>query len=283
MKVSVAIPVFNGMPFIVETIESILNSDYSDYEIVISDDSSNDGTSEWLQSLRDKRIKLINPPSRLSMAENWDFVVKSCQGDYIKLISADDVITTGGLRNQVEILDRHPSVSAVFSSRQIIDSKGKTIVKRLGFGRMEGEFHTREVMKISLLKGRNCFGETCAGLVRSLDLKHNSLKSSSFSYLLDMSLYHDVLDGKKVYISPRVDSKFRIQENSLSVKSVNSHAKQFMAFRDYVCENYTGSEFAFSRKERILSSLNSIKNMQLRKIIYTYLNSRKGKIMENQS
>lgn len=59
-KITVLIPVYNGMPFIVSAVESILNQTFKDFELLIINDGSTDGTTDYLNSLNDRRIRVIH-------------------------------------------------------------------------------------------------------------------------------------------------------------------------------------------------------------------------------
>src|SRR5574344_508305 len=92
-KYSLLLPVHNSIKYISTCINSILSQNFYDFELVISDNYSNDGTSEYLNSLTDKRIKLFHTKSFISQPENWNFVISKASGTWVILIGADDAIT----------------------------------------------------------------------------------------------------------------------------------------------------------------------------------------------
>src|SRR6185437_15724131 len=63
-QLTIGVPVFNGMPYLPEAIESLLSQTYSDFEILIVDDGSTDAGPEYLRSIKDKRIRILRQPNQ---------------------------------------------------------------------------------------------------------------------------------------------------------------------------------------------------------------------------
>lgn len=92
--VSVCIPVFNTVKYVRQTIESVISQQYPNIEILVQDNASTDGTWELLELLaRDHpQIKIKRNQQNIGMSENWNTVIKRAQGDYVMLLSADDLL-----------------------------------------------------------------------------------------------------------------------------------------------------------------------------------------------
>jgi len=92
--VSICIPVFNTVKYIGKTIESVLDQQYSNIEILVQDNASTDGTWELLESLAydHPQIKIECNQKNLGMSGNWNTVIRRAQGDYVILLSADDLL-----------------------------------------------------------------------------------------------------------------------------------------------------------------------------------------------
>ena len=97
---SIAIPVFNQVNTIKETICSVLEAigGEDDVEIVVSENHSSDGTKDILSAFG-KRVKVVRPPSHLSMAANWNYAVNACSGKWVGMLSGDDKILPGYVRS----------------------------------------------------------------------------------------------------------------------------------------------------------------------------------------
>ena len=111
-RVSVIIPAYNAASFIGEAIESILAQSFQDFEIIVVDDGSTDGTAEAVK--RFPQVRLIEQPhSGISTARNTGIL--AANGELIAWIDADDRWTKDKLEKQVDWLDKHPETGIVFT------------------------------------------------------------------------------------------------------------------------------------------------------------------------
>jgi teichuronic acid biosynthesis glycosyltransferase TuaG len=118
-RVSVIIPTYNRADLIGETIESVLNQTFDDFEIIIVDDGSTDSTKEAVRRF-DGPIKYLYQENRgRSCARNKGFEI-SC-GDYICFLDSDDVLNPRMLDLQVSLLDSNASLGFVYSDYQFIN------------------------------------------------------------------------------------------------------------------------------------------------------------------
>ncbi len=92
VKYTILVPVYNGMPYIQTCIDSIINQDYQDYELVISNDNSNDGTNEYLKCLHHPKIKIVETPQRMSMTEHWEWALSYSTGEWVIFVGQDDAL-----------------------------------------------------------------------------------------------------------------------------------------------------------------------------------------------
>lgn len=94
IKVSVCVPVYNGGKYLEETLSSIQSQTHTNIEILIQDNASTDKTSEIISSLvlKDNRVFVERNFKLVSMAANWNKVVSRASGDFVLLLSADDLI-----------------------------------------------------------------------------------------------------------------------------------------------------------------------------------------------
>lgn len=89
--ISICIPVYNQSSSIKETIEAALAQKKKATEIIVSENFSNDGTSEIVKTYNAK-IRIISPPSHCSATENFNFAVNSCKSEWIAICSGDDIL-----------------------------------------------------------------------------------------------------------------------------------------------------------------------------------------------
>lgn len=90
--ISYIIPVHNAWPYLKFAIESVLEIDSNDFELIISDNHSTDSTRDYLTSLRDSRVRIVSPPSKLRMNSNFEFAVSHARGEWLQLIGGDDAV-----------------------------------------------------------------------------------------------------------------------------------------------------------------------------------------------
>jgi len=127
-RVSIIIPSYNHERFVSRAIESALAQTYQDFEIVITDDASTDGSVDILSSYarQDPRIKLfLNRFNYETHAINH--CIQQSSGDYIAILSSDDEFFPAKLERQVDFLDRRPDVAAVFTQARIVDEQNRDL------------------------------------------------------------------------------------------------------------------------------------------------------------
>lgn len=128
-SISVVMPVHNALPYLDEAVGSILAQSHRDFEFVIQDDGSTDGSAEQLAvwATRDSRIRLFHSERNLGPSASSNAVVAQAKGELIARMDADDISHPDRLRRQIELLDAHPEIGLVGSLCNIIDGDGRTI------------------------------------------------------------------------------------------------------------------------------------------------------------
>lgn len=124
MKVSVILSSYNHEKYIGQSIESILNQTFSDFELIIYDDCSQDNTLQILSEYQDERIKVIAGEVNRGCGIVEHVVSNYVQGQYVAIAHSDDFWEEDKLRKQVEYLDQHKEVSAVFTHVNVVDEDG---------------------------------------------------------------------------------------------------------------------------------------------------------------
>lgn len=111
-KLTVGLNVYNGMPFLPEAVDSLLNQTLQDFELVIVNDGSTDDSAEYLNSLTDPRVRVIHQENGgCSVASN--VVIKQCTTPYLARMDADDIAMPDRLQKQLDFMERHPEVGMV--------------------------------------------------------------------------------------------------------------------------------------------------------------------------
>lgn len=92
-KISIVMPTYNGMKYLEEAVGSVLSQSFQDWELIISDDGSSDGTRDYLTALEDPRIRVHLQPQNLNIFGNLNFLFSKAQGEVTQILCQDDYFT----------------------------------------------------------------------------------------------------------------------------------------------------------------------------------------------
>jgi glycosyltransferase involved in cell wall biosynthesis len=122
--VSVIIPIYNGEKTIGETIESVLKQTFTDFEVLVIDDGSQDSTLEVINKIQDSRLKVFSYPNAgVSASRNRGLT--HATGEFISFLDADDLWTPDKLEAQVKALQDNPQAAVAYSWTDWIDRSGQ--------------------------------------------------------------------------------------------------------------------------------------------------------------
>jgi glycosyltransferase involved in cell wall biosynthesis len=164
--VSIVTPFYNTAAYLAECIESVLSQEYGNFEYILVNNCSTDGSAEIAARYAgsDRRIRLFNNFSHLSQLENYNHALRqiSAESKYCKVVQADDCNTPSCIRRMVEVAERHPTVGIVGSYYY----DGPTL-KAVGLPYPTEKFSGREICRQQLLEGAYYFGTPTTVLYRS--------------------------------------------------------------------------------------------------------------------
>jgi glycosyltransferase involved in cell wall biosynthesis len=126
-KYSIVLPVRNGGEYVKECVTSILSQSFAGFDLHILDNNSNDGTLEWINTLKDERIKIYPSKVSLSMEENWGRIISISRNEFMTMIGHDDVLDTDYVGAIDKLIQKHPRASLYQTHFRYIDSAGKRI------------------------------------------------------------------------------------------------------------------------------------------------------------
>lgn len=120
-EVSICIPAFKQVEFLRKTLDSVLKQTYSDYEIIITDDSPDESVNILLKDFDfNGKLRYYRNVPALGTPANWNYAIEKANGKYIKLLHHDDFFTSpGSLEKYVKLLDNNPEASFAFSGTEI--------------------------------------------------------------------------------------------------------------------------------------------------------------------
>ena len=232
--VSVCIPVYNGVPYIAEAIESVLKQTCQDFEIVVCDNCSTDDTLKVVEGYADPRIRVYRNERNLGASTNYNRVVSLARGKYFKLLCADDIIYPDCLKVQADVLEdpQNSSVVLVFCSRDIVRSDGK---RMMTWGYRRTRRHSGgELMRKYVRYSSNLMGEPSCLLFRRDALPVAGQFQSELWYC-DIHFYARMLLHGDGYSLAKPYCIFRLSEVSTTIREAKEGVgRQRRDYREFV-------------------------------------------------
>ena len=124
-KVSVCIPVYNGEKYLKQCILSILNQTFGDFELIVVNDKSTDGSASIVKSFNDPRIKYFENKNNLGLVGNWNRCIELSSGAFICIFHQDDIMEPENLEKKFRVLSANPKVGFVYSDTSVIGANGE--------------------------------------------------------------------------------------------------------------------------------------------------------------
>ena len=236
--VSVCVPTYNGMGHLEEALASIESQDYSNLEVVFSDDGSTDGTVERIHEFAAAsrfEVKLLHH-QHTSLAGNWNNCVANAKGAYIKFLFQDDLMRPNCISRMMELAVRDPKVALVFSPREIVFEGVKDeaspawkiaqscAVLHAGWSDLRDiQAGAALLADPYLLHGVwNKIGEPSVVLLQRQALVDMGGFDPNLCQLIDLDMWYRLMTVTKVGFVDEPLSSFRIHDKQLSVDNANS-------------------------------------------------------------
>lgn len=122
--VSVCMATYNHAPFIRTAVESVLRQSFTDWEMVITDDGSRDGTLAALDVIKDDRLHIERFPENRSACVALNHCIRRARGRFIAVLNSDDAWAPEKLAKQLAVMHEQPQTAAVFTLAAMIDERG---------------------------------------------------------------------------------------------------------------------------------------------------------------
>jgi glycosyltransferase involved in cell wall biosynthesis len=266
--VSVTVPMYNNARFIAETIRSILEQSFTDFELLIYDDHSTDESLEIASSFSDSRIRLFPSPVNLGPEKNWNRAISDVRGKYVKLVCGDDILFPECLEKQVDVLEysRHAGISLVSCQRTIIDPEGKPLIKKVNFvpgGRIEPVDVIRKMIRM----GTNIIGEPVCGLYPAELIPKTRGYSAVVPYTIDLDFWIQLLKHGDLYMIDEPLCAFRISNLSWSSRIGEMRHRQFLEFMEQAASDksheVTDLDLFIGRINSAVQSMTSLMGFKL--------------------
>jgi glycosyltransferase involved in cell wall biosynthesis len=190
-RVTIGLPVYNGERFVAASLDALLAQTFSDFELIISDNASTDGTAEICRgyAAEDPRIRYIRQPDNIGAAPNHNFLVQQARGRLFKWAAHDDLVAPELVARCIAALDEKPELALSQSYMAIVDEYGKTI-KEYDYRLTTDSPHAPERFRSLLLTDG---GDDIYGVIRTDVLRrigpHNSFHNAGRKLVAEIALY----------------------------------------------------------------------------------------------
>ena len=265
MKVSVVIPTYNGVDFVETTLESVLNQTFSDFEIVVSDDASTDGTVEVVGRINDPRVSILKDRSHVGPGGNWNRALAQARGEYVKVLAQDDLLYQDNLQVAVDVLDSDPALSFVAMRRDIIGAKGTVVLRDRGLSGLCGLIDPVDGYRATVRSGANPFGEGEAVLFRRTASEQAGGFDESLPYAIDIDYWLRLLSWGPAFGLCSTHAAFRVTAQSWSNTLVREQGRQFAALIDRVAND---PAHGVTQADILIGKGRAKANAQLRRLFY---------------
>jgi glycosyltransferase involved in cell wall biosynthesis len=283
-QVSIIIPSYNHEKYVEEAIESILVQTFQDFEIVITDDASADATVKLIKKYDDPRIKLICFEENRGACAAANSCIQNSTGELIALLNSDDVFVSSKLEKQVNFLDKHQEIGAVFSYAQTIDDEGNKIdhgYKKLFIQPNRTRFEWLNFFFFNL----NCLCHPSI-LIRRTCYDQIGLYDERFAQLPDYDQWIRLCMKYEIHILPEELVKYRIRDNEANASGNRSDVriraqielyeilkKNYFcpAFYDYLPQVFSGVKSFFYENEKLAPYLIASEALKSNREIHKFL------------
>ena len=223
--ISIIINCYNGEKFLKETLLSVENQQYKNWELIFWDNKSNDNSKEILKSFKNKKFKYFCAQRHTSLYEARNLAITKCKGEFISFLDADDIWEKNKLKRQIKFF-KNKKVGVVYGNLWLLKEKSKK----------------RKILSKEKLSSGNIFNKILKNynigiittLIRSKILRDNRLKfNNKLNHIGDFDLFVKLskLCEFKAIQYP-IDYKKKksnfIINNNFTKKSVNDSVKDIL-------------------------------------------------------
>jgi glycosyltransferase involved in cell wall biosynthesis len=220
-KVSVCIPTFNRVKLLPFAIESVLQQTYQDFELIVCDDGSGDGTPELMPQYTDNRIKYIRHPQNIGKSNNMRSGFDAATGEYFMKFDDDDKLTPNFLTRTTAILDKNSSIDFVGTDHWVIDinniqdeAKTQENSRRWGRANLQAGI-VDNLLEVVFVKQSFQIGAT---LFRRSTLQELGFMQPNWQNCEDNDLFVRLaLAGKKGYYLPELLMEYRFHDQQQGI------------------------------------------------------------------
>lgn len=212
-RVSVVIKSYNHEPFVAQAIESVLGQSCQDFEIVVTDDASTDGTADVIRSFADQRISLAVHARNRGISEAMNATLARARGEYIAILNSDDYALPDRLARQVSFLDARPDVDALFGMARSVDESGSHVANYVDFRQALAlpDFSRASWLRQFFLRGNVLCAPTA--MIRRAAYERVGRYDRRLTNLQDLDMWVRMIPDHNIHVLDEELSAFRVRDN----------------------------------------------------------------------
>ena len=231
--VSVIIPVYNAALFLNETIQSVLAQSFTDFECILIDDASEDGSAKIIHhwASQDERIKPLFCKENLGVSSARNTGIAVAKGKYIALLDADDLWLPEKLAQQVEILNTQPDIGIVTTFSNLVDTQGKVICRECGEKVGNGHIPLQQFLfdRVSLTPSAVMFRAEC--------VEKAGLFNTDYVIAEDFAFWIHLLRYYAMHTIPKVLLYYRIHHHNSTTNKLRNREQKILVLEQEVLNN----------------------------------------------
>lgn len=236
-KLSVVMAVYNGERFLREAVESILSQTYSDFEFIIFDDCSKDGSAAILRSFTDPRLRIHTNEKNIGLTNSLNKGLAVARGKYIARMDADDISLPTRFAKQVAFLNEYPAIALVGTWMECIDAEGRS----LSSVNMPTD---PQIIKDEMLK-ENCIAHPSVMFRKDAVLATGGYQTTLGRYAQDYDLWLRLLEQYQIANLSEHLLRYRMHSQQITYKNLPQQGKAAWKAR----------RFAIKRRKKMGKSL----------------------------
>jgi glycosyltransferase involved in cell wall biosynthesis len=249
--VSVIMPAYNSALFVRQSIDSVLNQTYQNFELLIYDDCSTDNTVDIITSYKDERIKLYKKDNNTGYTNSLIKGIEDANGKYIARIDSDDVCHTERLEKQVAFLDTNADYGLVGSFLQTIT--GNTVSETWQYPVNDDAIRLFTIIN-------SPFAHPSVMIRKEVLVQHQLTYSTAYEPCEDYKLWFDLLKVTKCKNLPEVLLYYRLHANQTIVLRRNRLIEISNRIRQLVLNDFYGIKLADTELMNHYAFFNEIKS-----------------------
>lgn len=210
VTITIILPVYNSIKYIKDCLNSISEQTFKDWKLLIFDDSSNDGTLEYLENWIKKESRATLFKRNQSYIQNLNEGIDITDTKYIARMDADDIMFPNRLQYQLDFMESHPDIDLISSSVEIIDEKNN----HKGYF---SSFFPNQTLDASDMAFMNQIVHPSV-FIRKESLDKNNIRyKKEFKYAEDWEMWTQMLEyNMKLFNTSTPLIKYRVVNNSMS-------------------------------------------------------------------